>query len=452
MNLIVARISKNKKMEETCMRRKVCAVVLGLAILALPTTALAAEYSDTQGHWAQASIERWSDAGVVNGVAPGVFNPDGNMSRAEAAQIFTNLLKLTGAADLSAYTDVDADAWYADAIAACVDAGVMNGVGDNQMNPTGTITREMFFVMFARALGIPEEETLEGTYADSGSISDWARGSVYALVNNGYVAGTNADSISPLNDINRASVIALLDQTIKEYVVENGTVQADEAGVVLVLADDVTITGSADVMISVAAQGAKLSLDGYTGSARVAVLADDVSVTGAPAGTEVLVADGVTGATVNGTAVTADSAYTVPESRPSSTGGGSSSGGNTPTPDPTPTPGDDDEEEQVPPTEETRPTITVGGKDYIWDDDKEEYIFVGADGKEEILNPGDITGGIEDQEESTVVVVDNKEYYYDAEEKEWFEVLEDDEEEYIPTDKVEEALNGGASNSQENVD
>ena len=309
------------------MRRKVCAVILSLAVLALPSTALAAEYSDTEGHWAQASIERWSDAGVVNGVAPGVFNPDGNMSRAEAAQVFTNLLKLTGTADLSAYTDVDADAWYADAVAACVEAGVMNGVGDNQMNPTGTITREMFFVMFARALGIPEEETLEGTYADSDSISDWARGSVYALVNNGYVAGTGADSISPLSDINRASVIALLDQTIKEYVVENGTVQADEAGVVLVLADDVTITGSADVMISVAAQGAELSLDGYTGSARIAVLADDVSVTDAPAGTEILVAEGVTGATVNGTAVAADSAYTVPESRPSKTGGGGSSGG-----------------------------------------------------------------------------------------------------------------------------
>ncbi|OUN10865.1 hypothetical protein B5G42_09470 [Flavonifractor sp. An91] len=343
------------------MKKKLLAIATCLCMLTslLPAVAMAAEYSDTAGHWAEESIARWSDAGVVQG-SNGQFNPEGMMTRAEAAQVFANLLKLTGKADLSAYTDVAADAWYADAFAACVAQGIMNGVAADQMDPTGTVTREMFFVMFARALGIKEESSLNGSFADSSEISSWAKGYVYALVNNGYVNGTSAGDIAPKLNINRASVMALLDQTIAYYVVENGTVELKESGVVLVLADNVTLTGDADATVVVAAEGAKVSMKGYTGDATVSVVADDVALTNVPAGVAVLAVEGTDGVTVNGKTVTAGTDYTVP----SQSSGGSSSGGGgggsvtpTPEPDPDPQPGDDDEEEVTPapddPEEET---------------------------------------------------------------------------------------------------
>ena len=64
------------------------------------------------------------------------------MTRAQAAAIFARLLKLDAKADISKYTDVDSDAWYAEYIAMCVAAGIMNGVGDNAMDPNGTLTRD----------------------------------------------------------------------------------------------------------------------------------------------------------------------------------------------------------------------------------------------------------------------------------------------------------------------
>ena len=307
------------------MKKKLLAIATCLCMLTslLPAVAMAAEYSDTAGHWAEESIARWSDAGVVQG-SNGQFNPEGMMTRAEAAQVFANLLKLTGKADLSAYTDVAADAWYADAFAACVAQGIMNGVAADHMDPTGTVTREMFFVMFARALGIKEESSLNGSFADSSEISSWAKGYVYALVNNGYVNGTSAGDIAPKLNINRASVMALLDQTIAYYVVEDGTVELKESGVVLVLADNVTITGDADATVVVAAEGAKVSMKGYTGDATVSVVADDVALTNVPAGVAVLAVEGTDGVTVNGKTVTAGTEYTVPSQ---SSGGGSSGGG-----------------------------------------------------------------------------------------------------------------------------
>ena len=310
------------------MKKKLLAIATCLCMLTslLPAVAMAAEYSDTAGHWAEESIARWSDAGVVQG-SNGQFNPEGMMTRAEAAQVFANLLKLTGKADLSAYTDVAADAWYADAFAACVAQGIMNGVAADQMNPNGTVTREMFFVMFARALGIQEESSLKGDFTDASEISSWAKGYVYALINNGYVNGTADGVISPGLNINRASVMALLDQTIAYYVVEDGTVELKEEGVVLVLADNVTLTGDADATVVVAAEGAKVSMKGYTGDATVSVVADDVALTNVPAGVAVLAVEGTDGVTVNGKTVTAGTEYTVPDSSTGSSGSGSSGGG-----------------------------------------------------------------------------------------------------------------------------
>ena len=334
------------------MKKKLLAIATCLCMLTslLPAVAMAAEYPDTVGHWAEESIARWSDAGVVQG-SNGQFNPEGMMTRAEAAQVFTNLLKLTGKADLSAYTDVAADAWYADAFAACVAQGIMNGVAADQMDPTGTVTREMFFVMFARALSIQEESSLKGNFTDASEISSWAKGYVYALINNGYVNGTADGVISPELNINRASVMALLDQTIAYYVVEDGTVELKESGVVLVLADNVTITGDADATVVVAAEGAKVSMKGYTGDATVSVVANDVAITNAPEGTVITVADDAAGTTVNGEAVAVGEEIVIPEKQPAPSGGGSSSGGGTVVVPPEG--GGDDPEEQDPPETDT---------------------------------------------------------------------------------------------------
>ena len=323
------------------MKKKLLAIATCLCMLTslLPAVALAAEYSDTAGHWAEESIARWSDAGVVQG-SNGQFNPEGMMTRAEAAQVFANLLKLTGKADLSAYTDVAADAWYADAFAACVAQGIMNGVAADQMNPNGTVTREMFFVMFARALGIQEESSLKGDFTDASEISSWAKGYVYALINNGYVNGTADGVISPKLNINRASVMALLDQTIVSYIVADGAATVNSDGVVLVLADDVTLSGSGDVTVAVASEGAQVDLEGMTGEVAVVVLEDDVAITNAPEGTVITVADDAAGTTVNGEAVAAGEEIVIPEEQPAPSGGG---GGGSVAPTPDPDPGDDPE-------------------------------------------------------------------------------------------------------------
>ena len=72
-------------------RTRIGSILLSTALLAglVPAGALEAEpaFADTEGHWAESAIERWSGYGVVEGRGDGTFAPEAELSRAEMAQV-----------------------------------------------------------------------------------------------------------------------------------------------------------------------------------------------------------------------------------------------------------------------------------------------------------------------------------------------------------------------------
>lgn len=84
--------------------------------------------------------------GVINGTSATTFDPEGSLTRQEAATI---LYRLCDALDYElpkgelTFADADRVApWAQEAVAAISAAGIMNGVGDNRFDPTGTYTNE----------------------------------------------------------------------------------------------------------------------------------------------------------------------------------------------------------------------------------------------------------------------------------------------------------------------
>ena len=413
------------------MKRRFVAVLLSLCLILafIPVSAMAVEFDDAQGHWAEAAIDRWSDAGVVSGVGNNDFDPEGEMNRAQAASVFSELLQLTDEADISNFTDIPDNAWYAGHIAKCVDAGIMAGMSDTTMEPETTLSREMFFTMFAQAMGIEREETSDVKFNDSAEASSWAVGYINALANRGFISGMGDGSVEPLSDINRASVMALLNQAIVTYAVEEGAQNVDGTGIVLVLADNVSITADEPITVVVANEGATVSLAGATGGAEVIALENNVAVTDAPVGTTIAAKEGVTGTTANGQTVAPDSEITI--TAPSTGGGG------------TTTPPDSGDGKN------DRPDVSVvGGKDYTWDEDEQEYIYTNDEGEKVTISADDLMNELED---GTIIVVDGDEY--EKVDGGWFEITfvpgEDDEEELVPT--TPDDIIGG-TNEKENVD
>lgn len=278
------------------MKRKILAALLTLVMVfsLLPVSAWAEEttYSDVAGHWAQAAILRWSDYGVLQG-SEGKFSPNGTLTRGQMAVILSRLLNLP-AAPSAGFTDVAPDAWYADGINRCAAAGILQG-SEGKAMPEDPITREQAMVMLCRALGIAAEDVgALVAFSDVSLVSDYARPYVAALVKAGVVKGDANGLLNPLSKITRAEIVTMIDRLVGHY--------AKDAGAFVDASD----------------------------GALVIVVAENVKIVNAPAGTKIIVAEKATGLTVNGTAVSADQTYIVPEqetkptepSKPSKPSGG----------------------------------------------------------------------------------------------------------------------------------
>ena len=258
------------------MKRKILSLILVFAmtvsLLTVGTGAVEPAYGDTAGHWAESSIERWSGHGIIQG-SNGLFDPNGQLTCAQLATILAKLLKLPAAKD-AGFTDNTADAWYYDAINRCAAAGILNGNGDGTVTPDAPISRERAMVMLARALGIePIREPDLTKYSDAAKVAPYAQGMVAAMIEAGIVGGVTADELAPQDNINRASTVTILDRAISTYADKAGaTVKADGKGIVLVVADDVTVTGDVDKLL-VPADNVDVTV---SGSKNI----DDITVTG----------------------------------------------------------------------------------------------------------------------------------------------------------------------------
>lgn len=235
------------------MKRKALSLILAfaMAVSLFTVGASAAEptYGDTAGHWAEASIERWSGYGIIQG-SNGKFDPDGQLTCAQLATILARLLKLPAAKD-AGFSDNKADAWYYDAINRCAAAGILKGNGDGTVTPNASITRERAMVMLGRALGIePIENPNLTQFTDGAQVASYARGMLAALIRAGIVGGVTADQLAPQNNITRAATVTILDRAIGTYADKAGeTVNANGKGIVLAVADDVTITGEVNKLL-----------------------------------------------------------------------------------------------------------------------------------------------------------------------------------------------------------
>lgn len=222
---------------------------MSVSLLTVGTSAVEPTYGDVAGHWAEASIDRWSGHGIIQG-NNGKFNPNGQLTCAHFAAILARLLKLPAAKD-AGFADNNAQDWFFDAINRCAAAGILKGNLNGTVTPNAPITRERAMVMLGRALGIEPIENPDLTkYADAAQVAPYAQGMLAALIEAGVVGGVTADQLAPQNNITRAATVTILDRAIGTYADKAGeTVNADGKGIVLVVADDVTVTGSVDKLL-----------------------------------------------------------------------------------------------------------------------------------------------------------------------------------------------------------
>ena len=150
--------------------------------------------------------------GITGGTGDGTFNPNGSCTR---AHIVTFLWRAAGSPEPKStvsFADVPADSYYAKAVAWAVENGITLGTGDGTFSPNATCTRAQSVTFLYRALGTAPttvngftDVTADAFYADAVA---WA-------VESGVTNGTTDSTFSPNNGCTRAQIVTFLYRTMK---------------------------------------------------------------------------------------------------------------------------------------------------------------------------------------------------------------------------------------------
>lgn len=179
-------------------------------------------FNDITNHWARLDIESLAAKQIVSGLTADLFNPTGDVTRAQFAAMIARALQLKAVEGDLPFADVPTGAWYYSDVKAAYQAGVLSGVSEDQFAPNAQITREQMAVMIVNAYLHRANSTLDrlvaattpiSTYEDSKQISSWAQSYAEAAANLKLIFGIDG-SFMPKQHADRAQSAAFINRLL----------------------------------------------------------------------------------------------------------------------------------------------------------------------------------------------------------------------------------------------
>lgn len=175
-------------------------------------------FSDTTNHWAEDAIRYVSSHGLFQGNTEGLFQPEGEMTR---AMLVTVLYRLAGEppTDLAQFQDVPSGIWYEKALGWAATQKIVSGTGDGNFAPDAPISREEIAVILAnyqKSLGKVVNDTNQTLpFADAAKISSWAKDAVGYGTKAGLLNGKEGNRFDPQGSATRAEVATILQRLLQ---------------------------------------------------------------------------------------------------------------------------------------------------------------------------------------------------------------------------------------------
>lgn len=169
-----------------------------------------AKFTDVGKEWYADSVKSAYETGLMKGVGETTFNPNGQLSNAEAVTIAARIHKIynTGKDDFQPSTP-----WYQ----TYLDYAVSNGICDNNFTPSDKATRAFFIGIFANAIDSSiltvKNDIKDGSLWD---VTGWYQDAVYKMYRAGILSGNDKyGTFAPNSNITRAEVSAIAVRAVK---------------------------------------------------------------------------------------------------------------------------------------------------------------------------------------------------------------------------------------------
>ena len=217
---------------------------LAVSASAASTARKATDFRDfDRTAWYADAVSAAVDNGLLYGKSATVIDPNGDMTRAEMAAIINRSFGCYAKADISKYKDVSKDKWYFEDVAMAVQMGTYNGRSNSSMAPDAPITRQEAMTVVARALELDYDSYSKAEltqFSDAGKVSNWAMPYVRAMVGADYIHG-RGKVLAPQDNITRAEFAQIFYNIIGTYIVSKGSYDKDMKGNVLIRTNDVEL-------------------------------------------------------------------------------------------------------------------------------------------------------------------------------------------------------------------
>ncbi|MEP6519713.1 S8 family serine peptidase [Microcoleus vaginatus] len=175
-----------------------------------------AVFSDISGHWAQKFIEALAAANIISGFPDGSFRPDESLNRAQYAALLVSAFSPIPRVPATNFIDVSATFWARSAIERANRGGFLAGFPGLKFGPNQNLTKAEAIVSLVNGLELKggNPDSLK-VYIDRSQIPNYALSAIATATALKIVVNyPSRDWLSPLRDITRAEISALIYQTL----------------------------------------------------------------------------------------------------------------------------------------------------------------------------------------------------------------------------------------------
>ena len=167
------------------------------------------------GRWYHEYTDYVIAKGLMNGMDETHFAPEGSLTR---GMLLTTLYRLAGEPEVTepaTFTDVAQGRYYADAVAWAEDLGIVKGITATAFQPEGTVTRQQAATFLYRYVTeYLEQEAVEGAdltaFTDGSKVQDYAKTAMSWAVAEGFFEGYGDGTLRPFTALTRAQMAKLL--------------------------------------------------------------------------------------------------------------------------------------------------------------------------------------------------------------------------------------------------
>ncbi len=167
------------------------------------------------GAWYAEAVAYCLDHDLMSGTTATTFEPNAVASRAMLVTMLYRQAGAPAATQTVTFRDLPADAWYEDAVAWGVTNEVVGGYGNGSWGAGDPVTREQIATILWRSAGSPTPASEARAFADQAAISPYATAGVAWAQQNGIIGSKEKNRFDPQGYATRAEVATMFHRWLQ---------------------------------------------------------------------------------------------------------------------------------------------------------------------------------------------------------------------------------------------